>query len=262
MIKFKFELVPQEGVIDPYVKPYGYIFRAVLMDWLHEIAPKLVHELHDYNKIRPYAIQVEYRKESLIFYLHVFDSTLSTPLINDLINKKNKSFIISGEEYQVRKVLFEEISLGSIVDNARPIKTFRIIFREPTYFSTSRGNIVIRLPVPELMFSNLANLWDTLAGVGLGIDQPPFLEWINSTIFPSSLDIKTEAKEMGEKVPAAGIIGWVNFEVAAYHPFYAKIVDILCRFGTLSNLGKNRTAGLGIISYEPLGFFKKQKDTK
>ena len=262
MIKFKFELIPQEGVIDPYVKPYGYIFRAVLMDWLHEIAPKLVHDLHDYNKIRPYAIQVEYRKDSIIFYLHVFESALSTPLINDLINKKNKSFTISDEEYQVRKVLFEDISLTNIVDHAKPIKNFRITFCEPTYFSTSRGNIVIRLPVPELIFSNLANLWDELAGVGLGIDQPPFLEWVNSTVFPSSLEIKTEAKEMGEEVPAVGIVGWVNFEVAKYHPFYAKIIDILCKFGKLSNLGKNRTAGMGIITYTPLSFFKNQKEKK
>lgn len=260
MIKFKFEIIPQEGVIDPYIKPYGYIFRAVLMDWLHEIKPKLVHKLHEYNETRPYTIQVQYRRDYIVFYLNIFDSELSTPLINDLVNSKNKTFNISGEKYQVRKVLFEEFSLVHIVDHAKPIKKFKIKFCEPTYFSTSRGNIVIRLPIPELIFSNLVNLWEALSRKKLGLDQEPFLEWINSTLYPSSLDIKTKAKEMGEKVPAVGIVGWVKFKLAAYHPFYAKIIDILCKFGTISNLGKNRTAGLGVVKYKPISYFQKKKE--
>jgi len=69
MIKFKLELVPEEGVVKPYMEPYGYIFRAILMDWLKKIKPELVHELHSYNKIRPYSIQLSYRKKKLCFIL-------------------------------------------------------------------------------------------------------------------------------------------------------------------------------------------------
>ncbi|MBA7555072.1 hypothetical protein ES705_47722 [subsurface metagenome] len=153
MIKFKLELIPEDGVVSPYIEPYGYIFRALLMTWLKKIDPKLVHELHSYNKIRPYSIQISYRNDKLVFYLNTFTTELSTPIINDLINDKKKKFTLNDQVFLLKKVVFEEFNLSEFNNKAKPIKNFRLEFVEPTYFNTTRSKNVVRLPIPELIFS-------------------------------------------------------------------------------------------------------------
>jgi len=259
MIKFKFELIPEKGVVYPYVQPYGYIFRALLMNWLKELEPKLVHELHSYNKVRPYSLKVSYRKDMLVFFLNIFDPAIANILINNLINKKNKTFIINKQTFLLKKVVFEDFSLETMLKRGKQVKNFKIEFVEPTYFNTTRSSNVIRLPIPEMIFFIFSNLWNSLYDGVVKIEKEVFLEWVNQNIFPSSLKIRTKAKQMGENVPAVGIIGWVNFEIDKNNSNYAKYVDVLCRFGELSNLGGNRTAGLGVINYTPIEFFNGKK---
>ncbi|MBD3215093.1 MAG: CRISPR system precrRNA processing endoribonuclease RAMP protein Cas6 [Candidatus Lokiarchaeota archaeon] len=255
MIRFKFELVPEEGVVKPYIEPYGYIFRAILMNWLKQIKPELVHELHSYNRIRPYSIQLSYRRKKLIFYLNIFDSNISSVLINDLIKDKNKEFLVSSQTFLLKKVVFEDISISTILKKARPVKSFIMNFIEPTYFKTTRSKNVVRLPIPELIFSNLLNLWNEYYSSEINIEEFPFLQWVNREIYPSSLKIKTISKEMGETIPAAGIVGWTNFEITKNESNYAKLIDAFCRLGELSNIGANRTAGFGVIKYRSKEFF-------
>lgn len=50
MLKLTFELYPEDGRIKPYGHPYGYIFRGVIMKWLSDIKPELVHKLHEFEK--------------------------------------------------------------------------------------------------------------------------------------------------------------------------------------------------------------------
>ncbi len=260
MYKLKFDLIPDNGVVKPYIEPYGYIFRALLMTWLKDIEPRLVHELHSYNSIRPYSIQVSYRRQTLVFYLNIFNNSLATPIINDLINKSNKSFTLSTQKFKVKKVVFEDFSLSLLLKRAKKVKQFKIEFVEPTYFNTTRGSNVIRLPIPELLFSNLANLWNDLYDGPEKIEKDEFLEWVNQNVFPSSLDIKTKAKEMGENVPAVGIVGWVNFTVENADSNYARTIDFLSQLGELANVGGGRTAAFGVIKYIPIGFFQSQKN--
>ncbi len=256
MIKFKFELIPEQGAVKPYIEPYGYIFRALFINWLKEIDPKMVHELHTHNKIRPYSIKVLYKPTKLIYHLNVFDSNLSNIIINDLINKKEKVFTINDQKFLLKKVLFEEYSLKNLLIKTKSVKNFKIEFLEPTYFNTSRSNNVIRLPIPELLFNNLLNLWNEFYDGIERFQKEDFIDWINKNIFISSLKIKSKAKEMGENVPAVGIIGWVNFEISKNNSNYAKYIECLCKLGELSNIGGNRTAGLGVIKYMGLDYFK------
>ncbi|MBA7525407.1 hypothetical protein ES705_17558 [subsurface metagenome] len=154
-------------------------------------------------------------------------------------------------------MVFEEFSLKKLLKEAKAVRNFKIEFLEPTYFNTTRGNNVIRLPIPELIFSNLSNLWDEFFDGIVKFQKEEFIKWINKNVFPSSLEIKTKAKEMGESIPAVGIIGWANFKITHSNSNYSKYVDCLGKFGELSNIGGNRTAGLGVIKYTPLEYFEK-----
>lgn len=165
-------------------------------------------------------------------------------------------YTINDQKFLLKKVLFEEYSLKNLLIKTKSVKNFKIEFLEPTYFNTSRSNNVIRLPIPELLFNNLLNLWNEFYDGIEKFQKEDFVDWINKNIFISSLKIKTKAKEMGENVPAVGIIGWVNFKISKNNSNYAKYVDCLCKFGELTNIGGSRTAGLGVIKYIGLDYFK------
>jgi len=259
MIKFKLKLVPEEGIVKPYIEPYGYIFRAIFMDWLKKIKPQLVHELHSYNKIRPYSIQLSYRKNEIVFYLNIFAPSIAEVLMNDLIRNKEKEFDISNQTFLLKKVVFEDYSLRTLFKRGRPVKKFKVSFIEPTFFNTTRSNNVVRLPIPEVMFSNILNLWNCLFNEKAHLNEEDFLNWVNRSIFLSSLDIRTDAKEIGEVVPTVGFIGWVKFKINENENDYAKFIDIFCKFGELSNIGSNRTAALGRITYKPIEYFSRKK---
>lgn len=90
MIKLTFELYPEEGRIKPYEHPYGYVFRGVIMKWLHEIKPELVHIFHEREEIRPYAINYIIHKKipKLDFILTTYNDDLNDALLKDLISMK------------------------------------------------------------------------------------------------------------------------------------------------------------------------------
>ncbi len=256
MIRIKLELKPEEKNGAFQYPPLGYIFRAILMKWLTELKPDLVQELHSSNKIRPYSIQIMCRREKLIFYINIFNPSLSSLLINDLIQKKQKSFKIMKQKYLVRKALFEDISINSYLRKGRPVSSFKIDFLKPTFFNTTRGDYSIKLPIPEIMFSNLVNLWNEFSDEKDKIEKNNFLQWVNRYMYPSSFKIKTQAREMGENLPASGVIGWMIYFLTENHLIYNKYIDGLCKLGELTNVGGGRTAGFGLIKYTPLEFFE------
>ncbi|MHA1375984.1 MAG: CRISPR system precrRNA processing endoribonuclease RAMP protein Cas6 [Promethearchaeota archaeon] len=109
------------------------------------------------------------------------------------------------------------------------------------------------------MFSNLTNLWNGIFEKILKIEKDEFMNWVNLNVFVSSYKIRTKTKEFGKAVPAVGIVGWVNFRILVNNLIYTKLIDLLCQFGQLTNLGGSRTAGLGVIKYLPLKFFKEKE---
>lgn len=257
MIKCKIELNSSDENTNTIIKPHSYIIRALLMDWLSELDLNLVKKLHTPNEVRPYSIQVAYHKKNLVFYLNLFNSEIYQPLVNDLLNQKKKSFSINGQTFYLRKVLFEHFSIETLIKQSKSVNSFGIEFIEPTYFNTTRANHAIRLPIPELIFSNLTNLWNDTLKEQLRIEKDKFMNWVNHNIFASSYKIRTKIKEIGKDTPAVGCVGRVNFRILVENIPYTKLIDILCRFGQITNLGGGRTAGLGVIKYFPLTFFRK-----
>ena len=277
MIKLTFELFPEDGRIKPYDHPYGYIFRGVIMEWLREIKPELVHRLHEYQEVRPYSINCKIYKKipKIDFILVSHDEVLSDTLIEDLLSNEKVKLIIGEKNYFISRVNFERVRLQSFFENSRPIKSFNINFITPTYFNTRMGDYPIRVPIPISLFGNLATLWNDISKEGSKIDQNNFLNWLNFHVYISGHKIKSVKRDIGKLKPIVGCFGNVSYQVTKINRNYYKHflnelnrkydyefvnddysnncrwLEILCKLGEYTNVGANRTAGLGVIRYYP-----------
>jgi len=280
--KIMFELYPENGQIRPYETPFGYVFRGVLMKWLSEIKPELVHLLHDYEQIRPYSINRYIHKHipKIDFSLTTYNDSISDALLQDLLTDENAEFIAGEKKYYISKIMFEKVNLKQIFEQANPIKSLNIRFATPTYFNTSMGDYPVRFPLPALLFGNLANIWNDISKEIAEIERDQFISWVNAHVYISYYKMKTVKRNIGKPKPVYGGIGNASFRVKRMNKMYYKHVleelgrsqdheyvnqdyqdncrwlEVLCRLGEYTNVGANRTAGLGVIKYYPKLYLK------
>ncbi len=277
MIKLTFELYPEDGQLKPYEHPYGYIFRGVIMKWLNEIKPELVHILHEYEQIRPYSINciILNKIPKIDFILVSTEENLSNALIQDLITTEKVKLKIGQKDYYISQIKFERINLTVIIEEARSVKSFNINFPTPVYFNTSMGDYSVRFPIPNLLFGNLINIWNKINEENSEIDKDYFINWINAHVYISGYKMKSVKRDIGKPRPVAGGIGNVSYRVIKINKNYythllksldkiydyeyvnqdylgnCKWLEILCKLGQYTNVGGNRTAGMGVMKYYP-----------
>ena len=137
------------------------------------------------------------------------------------------------------------------------------------------GDYPIRVPIPISLFGNLATLWNDISKEGSKIDQNNFLNWLNFHVYISGHKIKSVKRDIGKLKPIVGCFGNVSYQVTKINRNYYKHflnelnrkydyefvnddysnncrwLEILCKLGEYTNVGANRTAGLGVIRYYP-----------
>ncbi len=277
MIKLIFELYPEDGQIKPYEHPYGYIFRGVIMEWLKEIKPELIHTFHEFEKIRPYSINciIHNKIPKIDFILVSYMEELNNALVKDIISSEKVKLKIGQKDYYISQIKFEKINLEQLLDISKPIKNFNVNFPTSVYFNTSKGNYPVRIPLPNLLFGNLANIWNDMNKKDSEIERDTFIKWINAHLYISGYRMKTVRKEIGKPQPIIGGLGNVSYSISKINENYYKHVlheinrefdykfvnqdylgnckwlEILCRLGEYTNVGGNRTAGIGVIKYYP-----------
>ena len=277
MIKLTFELYPEDGQIKPYEHPYGYIFRGVIMKWLSEIKPELIHILHEYEQIRPYSINciIHNKIPKIDFILVSYEENLSNTLLQDLISTERVKLKIGQKDYYISQIKFERINLSQLIEQAKPIKSFNINFPTSVYFNTSMGDYPVRFPIPNLLFGNLTNIWNDMNKDNSGMDKDNFINWINAHMYISGYNMKSVRREIGKPRPVVGGLGNVTYNIKKinknYYKHYleriereydyefvnqdysgnCKWIEILCKLGEYTNVGGNRTAGMGVMKYYP-----------
>lgn len=277
MIKLTFELYPEDGRIKPYEHPYSYIFRGVIMEWLSEVKPELVHKLHEYEEIRPYSINCKIHKKipKIDFTFTSYNEKISKILIEDLLSKEKVKLHIGQKDYYISRIKFEQIDIRSFFEQSKAVKVFNINFATPVYFNTSMGDYPVRFPIPVLLFGNLVNIWNDLSSRESEIERDIFLNWINAHVYISGYKMKSVKNEIGKPKPMVGGLGNVTYRVTKMNKNYYKYflkelnreydynfvnddysnncrwLEILSLVGEYTNVGANRTAGMGVIRYYP-----------
>ena len=178
------------------------------------------------------------------------------------------------------------IDYRTLVEEARPVKRFTVRFRTPCYFRrkprlfsllarlkdflpvkeddvTSKlykerfersVSIAYPLPDPYSMIANLARLWDSFSKIS--IESQSLLDWVDIgglvlAGFPRGMRTIRFFEHPTTKKWQMGFVGSVRFSIPEelYDDGKARLIDLLMKFGEIVNVGANRTAGFGVISY-------------
>lgn len=124
----------------------------------------------------------------------------------------------------------------------------------PCKYAAKRGGVTVPLPIPSLMFKNLARLWSAFSGIDL--DVWSVVRWAENTIViagfpkPGIRTVRVYEHPTANKW-ITGFIGTVRFSVKEelYKEDYAKTSAVLLRMAEMTNVGVRRTAGLGMVKY-------------
>ncbi|MEM3382788.1 MAG: CRISPR system precrRNA processing endoribonuclease RAMP protein Cas6 [Nitrososphaerales archaeon] len=201
-----------------------------------------------------------------------------------------KEITLSNKKFPITEIGVQEINFNKILESSQPVQSFRIKFRTPTYFRRSLYNCCshcplyqsilkakmakinvnicpyyklerqyrfILFPDPILLFRSLLRIWRKYSKIE--IDYKGFMNWIEKggvalAGYPKGLKTLKVVEHPLTKKWLVGFIGTVyfNLPLETYDQNYAKICDALLRFGEIVNVGGGRTAGLGLIQYQPI----------
>ncbi|MEJ2252443.1 MAG: CRISPR system precrRNA processing endoribonuclease RAMP protein Cas6 [Candidatus Lokiarchaeota archaeon] len=182
---------------------------------------------------------------------------------------------IGQKDYYISKINFERINIQTLIEQSQPVKGFNLNFATPIYFNTILGDYPVRFPIPELLFGNLTNIWNDITKPESEIDRDTFLSWINAHVYISGYKLKSVRRDIGKPKPVVGGLGNATYRVTKINKNYyihyleelnreydyqfvnedyeanCKWLEILCKMGEYTNVGGNRTAGMGVIRYYP-----------
>ena len=128
---------------------------------------------------------------------------------------------------------------------------------KPCKYAVLCRGVTVPLPIPSLMFRNLARLWLAFSGINLDVSET--VRWAENTVMVAGFPkpgIRTvrvyEHPTMNKWI--VGFMGAVRFAVGedVYKEKYAKIAAALLKMAEITNVGVRRTAGLGMVEYIPL----------
>ena len=301
MIKINFKLYPINEQVKPYETPFGHLFQAVIFGWLHENCPKLTHQLHAYEQVRPYAINCHIHKNKPLveFTIVSYDKPLSSVLIETVKPIDGKILKVADKKYRVRNLQIEKIYLEKLIHNSKPVRNFHIHFPTPIHFSTAKGNYPVRFPLPSMIFGNLSKIWNDMIQQTAQIERQDFLNWVNAHCYVSGYEMRSAKYFIKSDQKVAGGHGSMSYrikkpnksfyekfkppnilknpktksenkltienkqeQVKAHYRSNCRWVDLLCRVGEYTNVGRNRTAGMGVIRYFPKNYIEKQPAPK
>ena len=274
MIQFTFNLNPENGTLGKRI-PYGYKFRGVIMKWLLESNPELGDAFHESEEIRPYAINtIPHRDTDTIeFILTSYNEDLSDTIITDVVQNKKVNLTVDHQTFIISNISFDRPNLEQLQHNASPITKVQVHFVTPVYFNTLLGDYPVRFPMPNLFFGNLVHLWNDITHEELQIEREPFIDWVNAHVYISGYKMRSAKRDIGKRAPVVGGLGNATYRVTGINRNYYKTLldkmdqkydtefvnddysencqwlDVLCNLGTYTNVGGNRTAGMGVIRY-------------
>ncbi len=291
MIKFHLRLCPVNEQVKPYEVPFGHVFQGVIFGWLHEQCPRLVHELHTYEKVRPYAINCHiHRKKPLVgFTIVSYSYPLTSALIQAIRPLEGKILTVARKKYRINRLEIEKVFLEELINQSEPVRHFHIRFATPVQFHTAKGNYPVRFPLPSLLFGNLSTIWNNITKKTAQIDRQNFLRWVGAHCYPSGYRMRSAQYFIKTSQKVAGGQGFASYriktpnqrfyedfnkgssetlaegkaeQIRAHYMNNSRWVDILCRLGEYTNVGGNRTAGMGVFLYYPKKYIHKRQSAE
>ena len=220
--------------------------RGIFMAFIAKANPVLASEIHESSGIPPYTTDLVVHGPHVEITFTLFSRKLNEAMQSFILEHDTTTYRLGPVEAVLSKIKVDRVSLGDIVDAARSLSKFKIVFKKPTYFKDKSGMIVL-YPEPVAMFQNLAHIWNEITGDLEPIDTSAFCEWVGTSIQITSHKLKTSQISLGKDRRVTGFVGWAKFKVQAPEHEFSPIINMLLQFARFSHVGGNRTTGLGAI---------------
>ncbi|MHA1401810.1 MAG: CRISPR-associated endoribonuclease Cas6 [Candidatus Heimdallarchaeaceae archaeon] len=236
----------------------GSLVRGAFLNLISQIKPELASLLHEGNKMRPYAVEsiqvtsgksrrtargeiIVNKGDQIKLTLKLMDSKLLSSLIQILITDSMPSITLMNKDYTITNLSYKthRVEINGLSSK------LKVNFLSPTYFSILNRAESMYFPDPKYLFMNLAKIWNTF-NPELSIPEDEFFLWVDNNIVINDYSTRTKRAYIGKKTPIKGFHGWVVYRFKDKRNFLPW-VNILIKFGEISNVGGSRTAGFGVI---------------
>ncbi len=248
-LKIRFSL-EGGGPPDPYQHARG--LRAVVLNWIDKVNPKLSTEIHDFDQPKPYCIsplrrENAGRRKGCFFDLSVLVDGLYAPILEgqaaqeDIFHLGNFAYRVCEREVHHLQT-YEEI-----VEGVRPdAKEFRLRLCTPT--AHHRGSEIrkaVVLPDPELYFGSWWTRWNLCSELQI---SEAVLAVVARQVAVSYCQGGTQTANIDEGRNFAGFVGEVTFVLLkpnTIDPEIRQALAALGRFAEYCGTGVDTMRGMG-----------------
>lgn len=253
----------KEQKIPPFTGEY---IRGFFLNIIRKNLPHV--NLHDGEGPRPYAIKPLYpdgkkriikgkwairEGESLTFEIGIFDPRIEEELFRVFVTNIPEQIVIENGVFGLGGIDVVVLSYKELLCEDGP--TFLgIEFKTPSIFSGDQGGYLF--PDPVRLFGSIVNIWNTFSDAQK-IDKKELLDWITKNVRVKHYKLYTREVSLKD-FSVVGFKGRIAFLIRP-HEEYIKIIRSLIRLSLISNIGKKRTFGFGVISASDLLRNKKEE---
>lgn len=265
MINFEFILLAQKECLLPSYT--GQIIRGALLQMITKHDQILADKLHEGNKIRPYSLsplmgfnkrlirtrrgEITVEKGTMMkFRMGILTNQLAERMVNISLQKESMNLKLAEGEFKVTSIEIKKKNVIEILtENESPPSTFSLSFLTPTYFNIAKQEFPMRFPDPRYLFMNLASLWNAFNEEKVLVDQTELFSWLENHISINAYKLSTHSVYIAKNAPKIGFKGWARYQLSGEEG-YQRWIHALAQYAEFSNIGANRTAGLGCVNYK------------
>ncbi|MBN1329964.1 MAG: CRISPR-associated endoribonuclease Cas6 [Candidatus Heimdallarchaeota archaeon] len=244
----------------------GQLVRGAILQTIKEFDSTLSEMLHEGNEMRPYSVSplIPYDKQlnrsrrreiileeesTLKFRLGILTRDLVERMVKLTLRSDEMKLQLAEGEFRVVSIEIKKKNIKELLmEGQQPLTTFSLSFLTPTYFNIAKQEFPMRFPDPRYVFMNLATLWNTFNEEKIFVDQTELFSWLESHISINAYNLSTHSVYIAKNAPKIGFKGWVRYQLSGDES-YQRWIHALAQYAEFSNVGANRTAGLGCVSY-------------
>ena len=258
MIRLCFHLLSQD---DARIAFSGIALRAAFLEMVRNQNEPLGAWFHSGEGTRPYSIlPLEFDRrfgttleagEEYLFEVVLFDTTGLNEVIRDLVVAERDSVRLYKYELPVLQVEVRQIDptiqMQKWIQDTADTTVIHMSFLTPTqlsHFGTDRAYL---FPSPDKVFSSLMRVWNTMESDFRSKHISEYRTWIERNVYVSRHKVRTYQLRFGQSRSLLGFLGDVTFSLEERRGEMADFTKGLAQFAELCNVGKNRTAGLGLV---------------
>ncbi len=248
----------------------GHQAHAAFLSTLREIDPILASALHTPNiPLRPFTVSplhgVSRPRDGRVhlspareYWLRF---TILHPIIHDrfmlhFMREVRPTIRLGQAELLVREVLNMPNShpwsgyttWGELISTAEPLPEVTLSFVTPTAFSFGDkpwGRMTVVLPIPALVFNNLARAWNALAPPDFHVDREALRAYLEDNAIVKRVHwLKTMMLQF-HKSPQVGFVGRVTFGLMGDDDRVKSQINALADFAFYAGVGMKTSMGMG-----------------